>query len=193
MRYDYKTFNLSGLVGKRQKSWPHHTCHFITIFYPVFATKKKYIIVYLLIDGYMFVSAGAIIIARRYEVGWLQQLLGEIFGIGGQQHANESRATDLETFGTNNDGPPRESLTIEREETETDNNEPSQESPTTEREGTEMDNNRPAQEPSPTELVATERDNAQPSSSSSTTGPLSTSEPQAPVLRRQCGEIEDEW
>jgi len=37
-------------------------------------------------DVYLFLHAVAIIIARRYGIGWLPQLLRKIFGIGGQQH-----------------------------------------------------------------------------------------------------------
>lgn len=127
-------------------------------------------------------SAGAITIARRYGIGWLQQLLGEILGIGGQQHADESHDIELTRSETddNNGAPPRESPTTEREGTdETGNSGPPQDqSLATEREGEPS--------PTPTDPVATERDDAPlPSSSSSTTEPLHTSEPHSPVLASQ--------
>lgn len=37
-------------------------------------------------------SAVAVFIARRYEIGWLQQLVWTIFGIGGQQQAENNTA-----------------------------------------------------------------------------------------------------
>lgn len=124
----------------------------------------------------MFVLAVAVVLARYFGIGWLEQLLGKMFGIGGQQHADGTQP------GTDNNGPPP------------------QESPTREHEGTEMGNNGPPQVPHPTEPVGTQRDNAQPSSSSSmTTGPLHIiSEPQTPaVLGTQSeitqSEIEEEW
>jgi hypothetical protein len=140
----------------------------------------------------MFVPAVVVVLARFYGIGWLQQLLGKVFGTGGQQLADESLATAPARSGTDNNGPPQESRVPEHEGIEMGNIGPSQESGTTRREETATDNE-PPQGPLATEPVGTERDNAQPSSSSSTTGPLRTSEPQAPVLGRQWGEIREEW
>ena len=122
----------------------------------------------------MFVPAVVVVLARSYGIGWLQQLLRKIFGIGGQQLAQESRVPECEGIEMGNIGPSQESRSTRREEIETDNNEP-------------------PQGPHATEPVGTERDNAQPSSSSSTTRPLRTSEPQEPVLGMQWGEIREEW
>jgi hypothetical protein len=98
----------------------------------------------MLIDIWMFVFAVAVVIARRYGIGWLQQLLGKIFGIGGEQqesnndaHHTEpegsaadnvppqgSRATDPEGSSETDNGPPQESHVIDLERSEMDDNGP---------------------------------------------------------------------
>ena len=86
----------------------------------------------------MFVHAVVVVLARFYGIGWLQQLLGKIFGTGGQQLDDESHATAPASSRTDSNGLPQESHAPEHEGIEMGNFEPSQEFPTTEHEGTIM-------------------------------------------------------
>jgi len=100
----------------------------------------------MLIDIWMFVSAVAVVIARGYGIGWLQQLLGKIFGIGGEQQAeNNNDAHYIEPEGSaadNNNVPPQESHATDPEGSEMDNG-PPQESHGLDLERSEMDDNGP--------------------------------------------------
>ncbi|KAG0528382.1 hypothetical protein BDA96_05G006300 [Sorghum bicolor] len=143
-------------------------------------------IVHLVNEGLAAIFFVVVVLARAFGTSWLQQLLGKIFGTGGQQLADESHSTMVARAGTHNNRPPQESHVPKHEGIEMSNISPSQEFHSTRREKTETDNNAPPQRPHATEAVG--------SSSSSTTGALlSTSEPQAPVLGRQWGEIREEW
>ena len=45
----------------------------------------------------MLVSAVAIVLSRIFGTGWLRQFLGQMFGIGSQQHGDQSHATETDT------------------------------------------------------------------------------------------------
>ncbi|XP_066340815.1 uncharacterized protein [Miscanthus floridulus] len=89
------------------------------------------------------ISFVAVVIARIYGIGWLQQLLGKIFGIGGEQQENNNDAHHTEPEGYAVDNvPPQGSRATDPEGSATDNR-PPQESHGTDLERSEMDDNGP--------------------------------------------------